>query len=132
METSIKDFVEFFDGVIERASIKFKFYDHVNNRDSFRNACFPDGCKYNSPNIINALDFLYFACVKSLTNCTYDITNSCMINEQLTEVTTSAYKKKAQRKTYEFFAYIFNELNTYYNDKCLVKLQKNEKYKDLA
>ena len=58
-------------------------------------------------------------CRKSLNNDSYEKTNVCMINEEITEVSIDAYKKQSQRKPPSFFEYLYGELCTYHNDNCL-------------
>ena len=120
MNVSINNFILFFDNIMKNASKKYKFFGHINNRVKLREVYYPNNKKQEYiRNIIEAHDFLYFMCRKSLNNNSYDINNTALRNEELSELTHDAYKKQSQRKSYEFFQYIYGELYNYCNDNCL-------------
>ena len=126
MNVSINNFILFFDSIIKNASKKYKFVGHINNREKLREVYYPNNKKQkNIRNTIEAQDFLYFMCRKSLNNSSYEKINGSVRDEELCEVTPDAYKKQSQRKPFEFFEYIYGELYNYCNDNCLYSTNKN-------
>lgn len=120
MNVSINKFIVFLKEVIKNASPKYKFYKHINNREKLREVYFPNTKNLpNIRNIIEAHDFLYFMCRKSLNNDSYGKVSGCMRDEEILELTTDAYKKQSQRKPYTFFEYVYGQLSSYYNENCL-------------
>lgn len=128
MNLVIKSFKETFDNIIIEVGKKYKFTKHKNyNTNRKRDKLFTSNKCSNISKEINVNDFIYYICYKAGHQFSHEKVNQIMTIEQITNVTSDAYKKLSQRKPAVLFRDIYDKLYEFYEKNCC-SIQTTKKY----
>lgn len=131
METIFSNLTTVFKNTFSDISTIFKFRKYTNTRkrkiDKHPYPNIFDGASKN----ITSKDLFYFTCLNTKSDGSYQKANKDMRNNDYTNVSSSAYKKKRSRKSYLMFKYMYEKLYKYYVD-ITTDLKSVKKYKETA
>lgn len=115
MDTFFSQLINCFNNIISECSNAYSFMQHSNNKIRKIDGLFEYNLNANIKKTINCTDFIYFNIKKSYKNCSYENINNLMITDKLTNVTTDAYKKQVQRKSYFMTRFLYYSILDLYN-----------------